>query len=381
MIARTLKLPQEHSYFLFGPRQVGKTYLIKTSTQPDLFVDLLSHDNFLRYGQNPGILQKEVQALRKVQPLIAIDEIQRCPELLNEVQSLMESNARARFILTGSSARKLKRKGANLLAGRAITLRLHPFTHEELGDRFSLDESLCFGTLPKISLEQDKQNKIRLLRSYVETYLKEEIQQEALTRNIASFARFLDLAAFENGNVINFSNLSREVGVDAKTIRGYFQILEDTLLGFFVDSYARSIRSKLVKHPKFFFFDRGVVSALQKTLSQELIPGSPPYGKAFEHWLILETRRILDYREREYSLFFFRTSDGAEVDLILNIGKEIWAIEIKSGASPRASELSGLRSFSGDHKPNRNLCVCQTPRRYSENGIDFLHWQEFIKEI
>ena len=373
MIKRSLRLPAKYSVFLFGPRQVGKTHLIRQTTSPDLYIDLLLHENFLRYGQTPEILRKEVAAIGTKQPLVVIDEIQRCPELLNTVHSLMESDQAPRFILTGSSARKLKRKGANLLAGRAITMRLHPFTHEELGQSFSLEDSLRFGDLPKISLEKNPQDKARLLRSYVETYLKEEIQQEAITRHVLAFAHFLDLAAFENGHVIHFSNLSREVGVDAKTIRSYFQILEDTLVGFLLQPYVKSIRSKLVKHPKFYFFDRGVVSALQKTLFQGLVAGSPPYGDAFEHWVLLETRRILDYREREYGCAFFRTADGA--------GEEVWAVEIKAGSQPRPSELAGLRSFRKDHKVDRSLCVCQTPRRYAEEGIQFLPWREFMQSL
>ncbi|MBI4370326.1 MAG: ATP-binding protein [Elusimicrobia bacterium] len=381
MINRTLKIPLNHSAFIFGPRQTGKTYLIKETLRPHLMIDLLTHDNFFRYGKNPGLLQNEVKALRSSQPLVVVDEIQRCPELLNEVQSLMEGEQRPRFILTGSSARKLKRKGSNLLAGRAITLRLHPFTHEELGDLFSLEESLRFGNLPKISLESNHDDKRRLLRSYVETYLNEEIQQEALTRNIVSFSKFLDLAAFENGRIVNFSNLSREIGVDAKTIRGYFQILEDTLIGFFLPPYVKSTRAKLVKHAKFFFFDCGVANALQKTLSQEFVPGSPPFGHAFEQWLILETRRILDYREREHSCAFFRTADGAEVDLILAIADKTWAVEIKSGTAPGPAELSGLKRFLKDHNVERALCVCRAPRRYADQNIEFLPWQEFLKEL
>ena len=378
MIPRTLKIPLNQSAFLLGPRQVGKTHLIQEKTRPDLFIDLLLYENFSRYSRNPDILQREVQALNRAGPLVVIDEVQRCPEILNVVQSIMESREAARFLLTGSSARKLKRGGANLLAGRAVTLRLHPLTHEELGDLFSLESVLRFGSLPRIILEPDYSSRIRLLRSYVETYLREEIQQEALTRNAPAFSHFLDLAGFENGRLLHFSGLSRELGIDAKTVRSYFQILEDTLIGFFLEPYARSPRAKLVKHPKFFFFDGGVVSALRRSLEPELIEGTPPFGAAFEHWVILETRRLLDYREREYRLSFFRTGDGTEVDLIIEIGQEVWAIEIKSGTAPSSRELHGLRSFLNDHHVARAFCVCRAPRPYANGGIEFIPWRDFF---
>ncbi|MBI4667978.1 MAG: ATP-binding protein [Elusimicrobia bacterium] len=380
-IPRTLKINQKHSVFLFGPRQTGKTQLIKNSVSFDLFIDLFRHDEFLRYAKNPSILRKEVAALNKKQPLVVIDEIQRCPDLLGEVQGLIESELRARFILTGSSARKLKNKGVNLLGGRAVTSRLHPFTCEELGDRFNLNESLRFGDIPAVCLESDQADKARLLKSYVETYFKEEIQQEALVRNIPAFARFLELAGFENGNVLNFSSLAGDAGVDAKTIRAYFQILEDTLIGFFLAPFTRSRRAKLIKHPKFFFFDCGVVCALQRTLSQELIAGTPPYGRAFEHRIVLEIKRLLDYRERDWELNFFRTADGVEVDLILAPGRDIRAVEIKSSAMPRSSDLGALKSFKRSYPEAKCFCVCQTPRSYRDNEIEFVPWQEFLSRL
>ena len=377
-ITRSLVLPAKHSVFLFGPRQVGKTRLILDSLKPDLLINLLENEEFLRYAKDPALLNREIEQIEKINPLVVIDEIQRLPELLNAVQACMGKRQRARFVLTGSSARKLKRKGVNLLGGRALVMKLHPFTHEELGRFFSLEGILRFGSLPPVATEPDKIMKAKILQTYVEINLKEEIQNEALTRRVAAFARFLDLAAFENGNILNFSRLSQEIGMDAKTIRTYFEILEDTLIGFFLLPYTRSHRAKLVKHPKFIFFDPGIVSALQKTLHQDLLPASPPYGRAFEHWIILEIRRLLDYREREYEMFFFRTTDGAEVDLILKREGELWAIEIKSSRAPRLVDLSGIRSFTRDHHPKRAICVCQTPRPYQQEGVEFLPWRNFM---
>jgi len=376
MISRFLDLNKiKRSFFLFGPRQVGKTFLIKNALSPDIFINLLKQEEYLRYAGSPQLLRQEV----KENMLVVIDEIQRCPSLLNEVQLIIDDNPTVQFILTGSSARKLRRNGVNLLGGRAIVLHLFPFTANELTNLFTIEDALLFGTLPSITLEKSRENKILLLKSYVETYLKEEIQQEALTRNVPAFARFLELAAHENGNILNFQALSREVGVTSKTIREYFQILEDTLLGFFIAPFTKSERKRVVSHPRFYFFDPGVVSALRNELSGGLTAGTPAYGRAFEHWIILETKRLLDYKGLDWKTSFFRTSDGAEVDLLLEKGDELWAIEIKSSAAPSASELRGLKSFLRDHQVTKALCVCQTPRPYTTDHIEFIPWKDFLK--
>lgn len=383
MIKRELDLTSyNNSLFLFGPRQTGKTYLINNTLTPDLYINLLKHQEFIRYASDASLLSKEINAFKKDgRLLVVIDEIQRCPELLNEVHLLIESGRNIQFILTGSSARKLRRGGVNLLGGRAVTLHLHPFTHRELGDNFSIDSALKYGTLPPVAIAATETEKRRILKSYVETYLKEEVQQEALTRNVPAFARFLELAAFENGNLLNFKNIASEVGIHSKTIKQYFQILEDTLIGFFLLPYTRSHRTKLVSHPKFFFFDCGIINALKNQLSSPIVSSTPPYGYAFEHMVLLEIKRELDYLEREFAISFFRTTDGAEVDVVLERGGEIWVIEIKSGTAPRMSDLRGLKSFIVDHKYNRAICACQTPRAYTVDKIEFLPWTELIKQL
>lgn len=382
MIPRTINLSSyKNSLFLFGPRQVGKTYLIKHALSFDLFIDLLKHSEFLRYARDPSILTREVEALKKEKCRIVIDEIQRCPGILDEIQLIMGDKPGIQFILTGSSARKLKRAGVNLLGGRAITVHLHPFTYEELGDRFVLDSALCFGTLPAIVLADSKEDKIRLLKSYAEIYLKEEIQQEALTRNIPAFSLFLELAAHENGSILNFQNLARETGVHSKTIKEYFCILEDTLLGFLLYPYAKSRRTKIVSHPKFYFFDCGLARALRGEVSGNLVRGTAPYGRVFEHWVMLEAKRILDYYEKEAKMSFFKTSDGAEVDLILETSGGIWAVEIKSLQEPRLSDVRGLRSFINDHQYTRAICACLTPRAFTAGKIEFLPWESFIQQL
>lgn len=382
MFKRELDLAEfRHSLFLFGPRQTGKTYLIQHSLSPDIFINLLDRRDYLRYAKDVSQLSQEVRGLRKNRGLVVIDEIQHLPELLNEVQLLMTDKPDFIFILTGSSARKLKRAGVNLLGGRAFVVHLYPLTWEEIGGAFSLDQSLRFGSLPAIRLAKDDKERSRGLRSYVETYLQEEIKAESLTRNIPAFAKFLELAAFENGNVINFQNIAREIGVHSKTVKDYFGILEDTLIGLFLPAFTGSHRKRIVLHPKFYFFDCGVVSALHGELSQGLVPGTPPYGRAFEHFIILEIKKKLDYLEREARMSYFRTSDGAEVDVILDFHKEIWAIEIKASKEPKPVELKGLKSFMKDHKFKRAICVCQTPRPYLADKIEFLPWTEFLKQL
>lgn len=371
----------KHSLFLFGPRQVGKTFLIKNTVPYDLFIDLLNYNEYMRYARDTSILFNEVNNIKKGNMQVVIDEIQRCPNLLDTVQRTIEGKQGVKFIMTGSSARKLKRTGVNLLGGRAITQHLHPFTYEEIKDYFVLEDALKYGSIPNIFLEKDKQEKVRLLKSYVEIYLKEEIQQESLTRNVPAFTFFLELAANENGNILNFQNIAREIGINSKTIKEYFNILEDTLLGCSVHPYARSHRARLVSHPKFYFFDTGVANALKGELFKDLVYGTASYGKLFEHFIMLELKKIIDYREREIKLSFFRTNDGAEVDFILEFHDKIWAVEVKASNKPSLSGLSGLRSFMGDHKYARAMCVCQTPRPYKSENIEFLPWEDFISQI
>ncbi len=371
----------KQSVFLLGPRQAGKTYLVNHSLDPQIYINLLSHREYIRYSADPSVLISEVSQIKKDRILIVIDEIQRCPDLLNEVQILIEKNKKIKFVLTGSSARKLKHAGVNLLGGRAINVKLYPYVYEEIRDSFNLDEVLKFGSIPGIIANEGKQDIIRALNAYVDMYLKEEIQQESLVRNMPAFAKFMELAAHENGKILNFQSLAQELGLHSKTIKEYYQILEDTLLGFWLYPYTKSHRTKLVAHPKFYLFDCGVVRALKGELTATLSKGTVPYGYAFEHFIILEIARTLDYREREYRLSFFRTADGAEVDLILEICGKVWAVEIKSAGKPSSSDLRGLKSFISDHKYSKAICVCNTPRKYAIGDILCMPWQEFIEML
>jgi len=369
----------EVSAFLFGCRQVGKTWFLRHNIKPDIYIDMLKKSELVRYTANAELLYAEIEALNVMSPLIVIDEIQKLPGLLDEVHRAIESPFEARFILTGSSARKLKRNHANMLGGRAVTLNLFPFCYSEIKDNFSLTEYLQFGGLPRIYMTKSRKLKKKMLESYVATYLKEEIYEESLIRNLPAFTRFLEFAGYENGNAINCSSISMQLGVSSNTVREYFKILEDTLLGFYLLPFNKSHRKRLAKHPKFYFSDPGIVFALKRMLSVELIEGTSLFGDAFEHFIVLEVTKAISYMEEEISLSFFRTSDGAEVDLILEKHGKVIPVEIKSSTAPATP--SGLRSFLRDHKVSAAYCVCRTPRMYKRDDINFISWQMLIDKL
>ncbi len=391
-IARLLKPNLKANFFLFGPRQVGKTTLIK-----ELFKDentysynLLKLNDFTRLQNNPELLIEDIKARNKKITHIVIDEVQKLPKILNLVHYAIEELENPPvFILTGSSARKLKNGQANLLGGRALNYHLAPFTHIELLKAqeqkitlFSLKKSLEFGTLPQIYLTQDTNLAKSSLESYVDIYLKEEIKSEALVRNLGTFVEFLRFAAEENGNTLNFAKISQDIGVSASTVKEYFHILEDTLIAFFLLPYSRTIRKKIVKSPKFYFFDTGVQRTLAKQLNQELIPKTKDYGKCFEHFIIKEFIHLSKYLNRDLEFSFYRTESGAEVDLIITTAtKEIYAIEIKASENPRKQELGGLGSFQEVCPEAKLCCISLAPHQYNLDDIKIYPWQEFFQEI
>ncbi|HOI41319.1 MAG TPA: ATP-binding protein [Elusimicrobiales bacterium] len=382
MFKRQLQLPRDKSFFLFGPRQTGKSTLLKKtfSDKESLYYDLLRTDEYTRLAANPSLFREEVLARDENKTHVIVDEVQRVPALLNEVQSIMTSPGKPPvFCLSGSSARKLKRAQANLLAGRAWTCRLHPLTHLECGAGFSLDKALRTGTLPSIYSEKDEESAHRSLKAYVNTYLQEEIAAEAITRNIGAFLRFLPLAAFENGRLLNYSSIAKETGISYKTVQEYFQVLQDTLVGFLLPAFSRSARKQLARHPKFYFFDTGVHRAICGKLSVPLQPGTSEYGDAFEHFVICETARLIDYAGKDHSLSFYRTKDGAEVDLVVETpAGKIFAIEIKSSRAPSSAHLRGLKSFGRDFPDASLFCVAPVPRARLLDGIKIVPWQELF---
>jgi len=307
-----------------------------------------------------------------------IDEIQKIPSLLDEVQELMESCG-IRFILTGSSARKIRRGGANLLAGRAYIYHLFPLTFQELGEHFDLERALMFGCLPAL-WGADEESPEEFLWSYADTYLREEIAAEGLVRNIGPFAQFLDIAALSDGETVNYSNIARECSISIKTVQQYYQILEDTFLAYKLPAWKRSGRKRLVTHPRYYLFDTGITNVLCHTLGDQL--NAMVRGCRFEQFVITQMLATIHYRKRGIQLYYWRTNHGAEVDVLLSRGQKILAaVEIKSSRVIARESMEGFRSFLNDHPgvPAYVLGIEQTPRLI-EGGIRVLNWNEFLLE-
>ncbi len=346
MYKRTLetRLPQK-SFFLFGPRQVGKSTLLKKANV-ELTIDLLDPELQLSYTRNPNLLSQQVAEFKRPSTIF-IDEVQRVPKILDVIHALMEQRPTLKFILCGSSARKLRHGAANLLGGRALYRTMHPLTYEELSETFDLQRILRFGSLPHVytALNQKQSDEAEdHLRAYVITYLTEEVKAEALVRNLQGFQNFLDVAVAQYTEQINFSGIARDCQVALSTVREYYSILEDTLLGTFLSPYIKSQRKRMSHQPKFYFFDNGVTRALLGTLKDQ--PSRIEHGRLYEQWFIQEIFRQNEYYQKDWKLFFWRTSHGAEVDLLICRGTKIlYAIECKMSPHPSPSDLSGLRSF------------------------------------
>jgi len=380
MLTRALELPANRSTLLLGPRQTGKTTLIKGLLPPKSWaVDLFDHAAALRYARDPGLFTAEVsKQVAGGNRTIFIDEVQKVPEILDGVHKLIEETG-ARFLITGSSARKLRRGGANLLAGRASIRHLHPLTSGEIGAGFDLERALRLGTLPPVVTGNEADAR-EILRAYADTYLREEIQAEAIVRKLGGFARFLDVAAAQSGELLNVSAVARDAALSAKSVQSYFQILEDTLLGFRLEAWRTSPRGRLVAHPKFLLFDTGVTNAITRRLGAEL--DSVARGRLFEQWIILECQRRLDYAQSEARIFFWRTNVGAEVDLLVEKhGKLRLAAEIKCSRTVASADLSGLRSFSESHPHVPRVVVSLVPQPYGLQGVEVLPWMEFLEQF
>jgi len=377
MFSRVLELPRRRSALLLGPRQTGKSTLVRAQLPPDAWtVDLLRHDEYLRYSKEPAGFRLAVEERqRRGTKVVFVDEVQKVPALLDEVHGLIERGG-VRFVLTGSSARKLRRGGANLLAGRAVSLRLHPLVVAEHGDRFDLERALRIGALPAVVAASDADARA-ILRDYAETYLREEILAEAIVRNLGGFARFLDVAAAQCGEVVNHAGVARDCGVSVRTVGDYYQVLEDTLLGFRLEAYRRSVRKRLVAHPRFFLFDTGVTNALNRRLTADLDPVTR--GRLFEQWLVLECRRLADYAASEAQLFFWRTNHGAEVDLLVEKhGRLLAAVEVKAGRRVTGADIEGLRSFADDHPGVPRFVVTPSAEPHRLEDVLVTSWGDFL---
>ena len=372
----TLPRPGTETFFLWGPRQTGKSTLLRETYREGRWVDLLKAEEFRRYLARPELLRQEIEAEEpSPRQQIVIDEIQKIPALLDEVHWLIE-NRGLHFALCGSSARKVKRGAANLLGGRATRYELHGMSASELAREFDLDRMLNHGYLPRI---YEASRPKRLLDAYVADYLKEEVAAEGLVRNLPTFSDFLDVAALSDGEIVNFSNIARECGVSSHTTKSHFQILEDTLLGRWLPAYRRRPKRRVIRAPKFYFVDVGVVNRLARR--GDLVPGSELYGKAFENWVFHELSAFVSYRDFDGQLTYWRLASGIEVDFVL--GDMQIAIEAKSSARITRDHLKGLRSLVEDHpRVGRRIVVCREPRaRRTEDGIEVLPVATFVRRL
>lgn len=374
MLSRKIDLRKDagnDSLFLWGARQTGKSTLLKMQFPDNRYIDLLKSDEFERYNRRPSLLREELGLLPENE-LVIIDEIQKIPALLDEVHWLMTNHA-LRFILSGSSARKLRRSGVNLLGGRALRKHLYPFASAEIPD-FDLIKACNNGMLPRHYLVEDAGKR---LNAYVGDYLQQEIKAEALTRNLNTFSRFLEVAAMSNGEIVKYNNIASECGVSAPTVKEYFSILEETLIGYMIPGFTRNTKRRVIQSPKFFYFDVGIANFLLKRAG--LKPGSPEFGHAFEHFIILEIIAYLGYFKPQISLSYWRTTSGYEVDAV--IGNAEAAIEIKSSHEVQSHHTKGLKAFSEEFPDARLIAVSldKYPRRM--NNVEIYPALQFLSML
>lgn len=376
MIERLTKITdvQDESVFLFGARQTGKTTLLLKLFPESRFYDLLETDTYERLRRNPSLLRQEL-ANANADDIVIIDEIQLIPELLNEVHWLIVRQG-IHFILSGSSARKLKRKSVNTLGGRAVRNILYPLVSAEIPD-FDIVKAANRGTLPNHYLASNERQLQKRMQAYVSVYLKEEIAAEALVRKLASFNRFMEVAAINDGEMVNYTNIAQDCGVDAKTVKEYFSILEETLIGYMVPAFSRTVKRKLNQSPKFYYFDVSLPNYLLHRTN--LQPGSNDFGHAFEHLMMQEIIAYLGYNYISHTLSYWHTHSGYEVNAILGDGTV--AIEFKSAREVQSKHLRGLKAFKEEHLDARLIIVSLdvAPRLF--NDVEVMPATHFLKEL
>ncbi len=383
MIGRTLTIRSSSSFFLFGARGTGKTRLLSElfGSQDPLVIDLLLPRNYQSLLSSPDDLTRLIQPALRDHKLIILDEVQRVPALLDLVHYHIEKSG-ARFGLTGSSARQLKRGGANLLAGRAITYNLFPFLESELGDLFDLEQALNFGTLPRPATDPSDEDRILYLESYVDTYVSQEIIAEQIIRKLPPFRRFLTVAAQSNGKVVNFSNIARDCLTDPSNVSNYFQILEDTLIGFLLPAFHTSVRKQQRQAPKFYFFDTGVVRALSNQTRSRALAGTYEWGRLFEAFIVSQIRAALEYKRARPNLSYLLTKDGAEIDLIVErAGEPTICLEIKSGSILHPGELSNLSELASKIKNAKAVCLYTGDFPQVVDGVEVLPYRSGLKDL
>lgn len=376
-IERILKidLPRGRSAFLWGPRKTGKSTYLTNAFPKSPYFDFLRTDMALEYAKRPALLRERILALDSgsLRSPIILDEVQKVPLVLDEVHRLIEVN-KLSFLLCGSSARKLKRGRGNLLGGRAWRYEMFPFVSAEI-EGLNLIRALNHGLIPDHYLRDDHR---KSLAGYVHDYLKEEIFAEGLTRNVPAFARFFDAVGFSHGELVNYANIARDCGVDAKTVREYFQILVDTLLGRMVEPFsARRSRQVITRAPKFYLFDVGVAGFLTKRRIEEERGDS--FGRAFEHFIFTELVAHSSYRELDYRIDFWRTKSGLEVDFVLGEGEV--AIEVKGTSRVDQRDLASIRSFAADYRPKKSLVVCNEKEERVVGPLRIMPWRKFLEDL
>lgn len=359
------------SFFLWGARQTGKSTLLKALYSNSLWFDLLLTDVFERFQRNPSQLREIILAARPTEPVV-IDEIQKIPALLDEIHWLIE-NTGTRFVLSGSSPRKIIRSHANLLGGRALRYELFPLVSDEIPD-FDMVRALNNGLLPRHYLSNHPE---KLVSAYVGNYLRDEIIAEARLRNVSTFSRFLEVAAFSNGEMVNYTNVAAECGVSAPTIKEYFQILEDTLTGRFLPSFQKRPKRRVILAPKFYYFDVGLVNYLLKRGRIE--PGSEAFGNAFEHFIYQELIAHRHYSGLQYPVCYWRTASQIEIDFVL--GDHEAAIEVKSTTNANPRHARGLQYFSEEYTVKRQILVTNDPFPRQMGQVQVLPWKQFLKEL
>lgn len=362
---------EDGSIFLFGARQTGKSVFLQQKFGDCIQFDLLDSDLKLRLKSRPALLFEILQD-EPENTLVIIDEIPEIPELLNEVHRLIQRKS-LRFILTGSSARKLKRKGYNTLGGRAMPCYFYPFVSAELPN-LDFDKALLYGMLPPHYLAKNPQ---RLLAGYIDIYLKEEIKEEALVRNLSDFQHFLSAAALTSGEIVNYSNIASDCGVNVKTAQAYFSILEDTLIGFMLPSYTKVMKRKVTQAPKFYYFDVGIYNYLMNRTA--LAQGSPEFGHAFGHFVIQEIRAYLGYHHNPKQMSYWHTYNGKEVDVV--IGDAEIGIEIKSSKEINSRHYSNFKEFKEEFPNSRCIVVSLDPLSRRSGDIEILYIHDFLKKL
>lgn len=370
---RQLKTPENKSFFLFGPRGTGKTTWLKHNFRKAVYIDLLKSGIYNNLLSNPGNLSDFIPDT--FSDWIIIDEIQKVPELLNEVHRLIEER-KYKFILTGSNARKLRRKGVNLLAGRALTYYMYPLIASELKENFSLQESLRFGNMPAVYNEEDKK---KYLESYTMTYILQEVLQEGLIKNLPAFSRFLKAASFSQGSILNVSRVAEECAIGRKMAENYFSILGDLLMAYFLPPFTKKAKRKNVKHNKFYYFDAGIYRVLRPRGPLDLTEEID--GAGLETLVLQELKAINDYQDLGYQIYFWRTISGAEVDFVLYGEKGFLAFEVKRKTNIHSKDLHGLKSFLKDYPQAKAFLLYGGGEKLYKGGITVLPLKDFFADV